>query len=54
MEIKSCVQLDAEYFRLAAVGRQSSKYYELVLDKKELQELAESSVREKTAGQLTA
>lgn len=54
MEIKSCVQLDAEYFRLAAVGHQSSKYYELVLDKKELQELAESSVREKTAGQLTA
>jgi hypothetical protein len=33
VEIKSCVQLDEGYYQLAAVGRQSSKYYELVLDK---------------------
>lgn len=54
VEIKSCVQLDAGYYQIAAVGRQTSKYYELVLDKTELQRLAESNIREKTVGQLTA
>lgn len=53
VEIKSCVQINKEYYLVEAVGRQTRKFYEVILEESDLRGLARLSRQDETENTLT-